>query len=194
MPRSRTRLKLNLARVVKRIARKEMVAMRRIGARVRKVARRSIRVTKRKHSTAGNPPKTRRGRINLRDSILYHYSAREHSVIVGPRIYRTSKHRRVISRVPVPRLIEFGGTAIAGTQTAKGRPVKGILFTCNRRSGGRRRRGANGRFLRAEQPVQFLPTDTRLRYKARPYMRPAFQKTIRDRSLIREWSTLRTPF
>ncbi len=177
MPRSRVQLRLSLVAVTKRIARKEARAMKKIGARVRKVARRSIRVTRRKHSTAGNPPKTRRGRINLRDSILYHYSSREHSVIVGPRLYRTN-NRRVISRQPVPALLEFGGTAIAGVQNANGKLIDGILFPCTRGS----------------KKLQFVPKGTRMRYKPRPYMQPALQKTIRDKSLIREWSVLRTPF
>lgn len=190
MPRSKVRLNLSLVAVTKRIARKEARAMRKIGARVRKVARRSIRVTRRKHSTAGQPPKTRRGRINLRDSILYHYSSREHSVIVGPRIYRTN-NRRVISRQPVPALLEFGGTARAGTQMANGKLVKGILFECTQR--GRRTRGRNGRFRRGSR-LAFVQQGTVMRYKPRPYMQPALQKTIRDKSLIREWSVLRTPF
>ena len=191
MPRSRTRVRLKLTPLLKRLARKEARAMRRIGARVRKIARRSIRQTKRKHSRAGQPPKTRRGQINLRDSILYHYSPREHNVIVGPRIYRTSKSRRVIADKPVPSLLEHGGTARAGTQIVNGKDIKGILFECSRRRRRRQRRGSNGQFRRAQQPLAFVPRGTRMRYKPRPYMAPALQKTLRDRSLIKEWSVLR---
>jgi len=148
--------------------------MKKIGSRIRRTARQSIRKTRYKSSRPGQPPRTRRRSLNLRDTIFFDYSSSRHDVVIGAVKKAPNRRRRITLDKPFPAFMEFGGTAIAGTiRTRNGRHVEGILIP-------------NGR----GKSATFVRKGTRMHYAARPYMEPAFKKELRNGRLLRAWQEI----
>ena len=165
--------------VITPLERAELRGLKRVGAATRTIARRSMRRGGRKKSVSqfdpvlrrlvseqqqagirtgeldilpwpvrtskpGRPPLTRSRRI--RDNVFFIASLQQRSVIIGPQIYDGKD---------VPGLLEFGGTAEAGTWVTiweNGRPKI-------RLAKGRRKR---------------------VKVEPRPFMRPAYDKALDD--------------
>lgn len=158
--------------VRKKIGSKQATALARFGAYVRRTAQTSMRYRK-SASPPGTPPsahkskrlaalkKAGRSRNNgalLRELLLFAYDAGRKSAVVGPLGFKAR------GGTPVPALHEYGGSRTG----AKGDsiPVKNPA--------GRDPR--TGRFY--SRGVHWVDvTGKTIRYPARPYMRPALEKT-----------------
>jgi len=89
------------------------------GSYVRREARQSIRVSKKKFSSPGDPPKARSASSPIRKLIFFAYDPFRKGVVIGPLIFRQAKER-----LTAPRL-EYGGThRIVNRRTGARRVVR----------------------------------------------------------------------
>lgn len=86
-------------RVINRVTRERRKALSRIGAYTMKVARSSMRRSK-KSSLPGKPPRAHSG--ELKRLIYFNYDPQRDSVVIGPVGFKNSN---------VPEVLEYGGTA-----------------------------------------------------------------------------------
>lgn len=140
---------LDREKVIKRLERKRVAAMAKMGGFIRTTAQRSIRPG-RYSSQPGQPPRSHTG--ELRRNIYFAYDPTSDSVVVGPTAFRNSG---------VPEALEFGGTV----------QVKNRLII-QRKNLGKTRSGRD----RQERQVAGRYTGP-LTIKARPFMGPALFKS-----------------
>jgi len=89
------------------------------GGFVRREAKQSIRVSKKKFSSPGDPPKARSASSPIRKLIFFAYDPFKKGVVIGPLIFRQAKEK-----LTAPRL-EYGGThRIVSKRTGKRRVVR----------------------------------------------------------------------
>lgn len=121
------------------------------GAFVRQRARSSIR-TRKATSKPGSPPTNRLGL--LKKGILFGYEAATQNVVIGPAAFR--------SNPTAPALLEKGGT----------RQGHGEVIFITADPG----RDVQGRFV--SRGKRRIKLDGAIVYKARPYMKPAFDAEL----------------
>lgn len=158
--------------VEKAAGRAKKTALARFGGYVRRVAQTSMRYRK-SASKPGEPPSAHKsGRLAalkklgraknngalLREMLYFAFDPKTQSVVVGPLGFKTRG-------TPVPALHEFGGTR---------QGEKGESFPVKNPAG---RDPKTGRFY--SRGVHWVPVaGKKLVYPARPYMRPALDKSI----------------
>lgn len=148
-------------------------ALSKFGAYCRRVARNSIKKS-RTVSKPGTPPHSHTGR--LKNNIFFGWDERNRSVVIGP--LKTSQ-----SEPPVPNVLEVGGVRqmrykkpefhVGGTGPVRRRPShngQGLVYS----------RLTTPRMV-ARATLLFTATYGVVRpaiYRARPYMEPAFKKSL----------------
>ena len=140
-------------RVIQAIDRAKRRTFSKAGSFVMTTARRSIRPRK-SSSPPGSPPSSHDG--SLRRGIFFGYDRMRDSVIVGPSL---DFSKRLPGGKTQPEVLEFGGSV----------PGRGRLIAIDDGTG----RDSSGRFTSGKK---WMRAKGRLRYKARPFMRPALEK------------------
>ena len=145
-----------------------------LGAFVRQRAQSSIRTpgARKKASSPGKPPYNQTG--VLRQSILFWYDAAGQTVTIGPVALNRSTPRWVVGESrPTPAVLEHGGTLRVHEVQLNGQWLK-VAPT--------------DPWLKGER-MRFAPRRERsLTIAARPYMRPALEKTINNpRDILKLW-------
>ncbi len=171
----------------------KFASLKRSGASIRLIARRSIRRRK-KPSTPGQPPSSRKGQ--LKELLFFGYDERARSVVVGP--------ARLSRPTGAPNILEFGGSAKAtdrrrvrrigdggemrvSDSAMQGRTVKRayadagshVAYATVRTA----RQAAHATRLNDEL---YRPNPATARIAARPYMSPALTAALPQ--LPRHWA------
>jgi len=158
-------------------------ALMRLGGWIRTTARRSMRKADRlrgKPSEPGSPPKARLGFIKLK--VEFAYDKNKKALVVGPEIRKESNRKSPRTERGVPNLMEFGGEEVVG-------PKGWWIFTWK---GSQKITTLSGRVIRQAKLKDkvFLKPGTRMRFPARPFMRPAFAKAQSQEKLKSFWEAL----
>ena len=110
---------LDSKKVKTRFSRGVQRKMMMFGGFVRREAKQSIRVSKKKFSSPGDPPKARSASSPIRKLIFFASDPFKKGVVIGPLIFRQAKER-----LTAPRL-EYGGThRIVNRRTGRRRVVR----------------------------------------------------------------------
>lgn len=104
-------------KVLKKVKDGTKSALSKAGSFVRTRAMRSIR-SRKKSATPGSPPSSHTGL--LKSLIFFGYDDRKDSVVVGPKLFRTSNNSGLTGNTTAPHLLEFGGT---GNHWKTGKPA-----------------------------------------------------------------------
>lgn len=138
----------------------------RAGSWVRKIARRTIKVRKRKYSEPGNPPNARKRSSQMRN-FSFQWDPSIQGMIVGS-VFRTNRYG-----TPVPQVHEHGGTLNVTVRTnkrkkdfyKKGKPSRKLQRAVKRRA----KKGL--RVVSMNAQYKKVPT----KYPSRSFMRPALE-------------------
>lgn len=167
-----TRYFFDRAEVVNKMDKKTNAAFNWIGGTMRKTAKRSVRKSnsRTRHSPPGKPVRTQTGIFPK--TILYEYDPKKKTLICGPKKLPIRSKVRPGNRRSIPELLEKGGTGQAVNPT--------FLLVKPRK----RKRRQKKKYVWVK-----LPAGKR-RYKPRPTMKLAYNKTINRKNLQRAFATI----
>lgn len=181
-PSFRTTFRIDDERLIGLVSNDARRALMRLGGWMKVTAQRSMRRVDPltgKPSKPGEPPKSRLGLLRLK--IEFAYDSSKNRLVVGPEIVRRRNRGEPESLNGVPNLMEFGGSVTVGPN---GWWITGWKYQKQVDLNGNKTKKAVKNSSTRLEPGQ------RLVYQARPYMRPAFEKSQQQEKLKKFWEAL----